>query len=278
MRAFAIAVALLLLVGLVPPAAEAHTVHTGAPATNAPPDVGIDQRLGGLVPLDLPFRNEMGERVTLGAAMRAKPALVALVYYKCTMLCPLLLDGVVRALKSVSFDAGREFEVIVVSINPRETPLLAAVKKRETVSRYPRRKADEGWTFLTGEEPSIRALTKAVGFRYAYDAKTDEYAHPAGLVLLTPEGKVARYFYGIEFEPRDLRLGLVEAANERIGSPVDQVLLLCYHYDPLTGKYGLVIMNALRLAGAATVLGLGTFMIIMFRRERRSQSGPAGRA
>jgi len=271
MKGCALAIAALLLVALAPAGARGHTQQ-------APPaDVGIDQHLGAAVPLDLPFRNEMGETVTLGAAMQAKPTVLALVYYKCTMLCPLLLDGMVRALKAMSFDAGREFEVVVVSINPRETPLLAAMKKQETLSRYPRRHAEQGWAFLTGEEASIRALTGAVGFRYSYDAKADEYAHPAGLVLLTPGGKVARYFYGIEFSPRDLRLGLVEAADERIGSPVDQVLLLCYHYDPLTGKYGFAIMSALRLAGAVTVLCLGVFMVIMFRRERGSRDASAGR-
>jgi protein SCO1/2 len=213
----------------------------------------------------------------LGAAMAGRPTILVIVYYKCTMLCPLLLDGLLRGLKPVSFTAGREFSVVVVTVNPRETPDMAAAKKTETLQRYSRPGAAEGWRFLTGDARSIRALTDAVGFRYTYDAENDEFAHPAGLVLLTPQGKVARYFYGIEFSPRDLRLGLVEAAGERIGTPVDQVLLLCYHYDPLTGKYGLVIMNVVRLAGAATVLGLGAFMLVALRRERTRRPPAAQR-
>jgi protein SCO1/2 len=255
----------------------AHTAPAHSPAS-APPEAGIDQRLGESVPLDLPFRNEAGQTVTLGSAMQGKATIVVLLYYKCTMLCPLLLDGLVRGLQPIGFEVGREFSVVTVSINPRETPLLAAMKKKETLARYPGRRAGEGWSFLTGDQPAIDALTKAVGFRYTHDVRTDEYAHAAGLVLLTPQGRIARYFYGIEFEPRDLRLGLVEAAGERIGSPVDQVLLLCYHYDPLTGKYGLVIMNVLRLAGAATVLALGAFMTIMIWRDRRRRPPAAARS
>jgi protein SCO1/2 len=193
------------------------------------------------------------------------------------MLCPLLLDGLIRALRPIRFDVGREFALLTVSINPRETPGIAASRKELYVQRYGRPGATEGWHFLTGNEEAIRTLTAAVGFRYVYDAKKDEYAHATGLLLLTPQGRVSRYFYGVEFSPRDLRLGLIEAAASTIGSPVDQVLLYCYHYDPLTGKYGLVIMNVLRLAGLATVLAIGSFMLVSLRHERRTVL-PSGEA
>jgi len=173
-------------------------------------------------------------------------------------------------LKAVSFEMGKEFRVLTLSIDPREDPDLALRKKQEYLPRYGRPGGEEGWRFLTGAEPAIRQLTSAIGFRYAYDEKTDQFAHPTGIVLLTPQGKVSRYFYGIDFSPRDLRLGLVEAAAGRIGSPIDQLLLYCYHYDPLTGKYGLIMMNVLRLAGVGTVLGLGAYILLMLRRERRA--------
>ena len=195
-------------------------------------------------------------------------------YYNCTMLCPLLLDGLVRALRPLSFDIGKQFSVLTVSINPREGPVIASQRKQLYIQRYGRRGAEDGWHFLTGQEPSIRRLAQTVGFRYAYDTKKDEYAHAEGILLFTPEGRVSRYFYGVEFSPRDLRLGLVEAAANTIGSPVDQLLLYCYHYDPLTGKYGLIIMNVLRVAGFATVLMLGSFILIMFRRDRRAAIQP----
>jgi len=191
-------------------------------------------------------------------------------YYNCTMLCPLLLDGLVRSLRPITFDVGKEFGVLILSINPRETPAIAASRKELYVQRYGRPGAADGWHFLTGKEDAIRQLTQAVGFRYVYDKKQDECAHAAGILILTPEGKAARYLYGFEFSPRDLRLALVEAAENAIGSPVDQLLLYCYHYDPLTGKYGVVIMNVVRLAGSATVLALGGFLLVMFRRDRRA--------
>lgn len=264
-------VALLLLAG----PAWAHTA--GATQPGVPPDVSFDQRLGATVPLDGTFRSDDDQATTLRAAMAGRPAVLVMLYYKCTMLCPLLLDGMVRGLRELSFTAGREYQVIAVSINPKETPAIAAAKKRETLQRYSRPGAERGWSFLTGDEAAIRPLADAVGFRYAYDARHDEYAHPAGLVLLTADGRVARYFYGVEFPERDLRLGLVEAAQNRIGSPIDKVLLLCYHYDPLTGKYGLVIMNVIRLAGSATVVVLGSFVAVMLRRDRRSRAAAAGR-
>ena len=240
--------------------------HTTLPAIFK--DVGFDQRLNEQVPLDLAFRDEGGRPVRLGDYFGGKPVILSLVYYNCTTLCPMILDGLVRSLNPVSFDIGKQFSVLTVSFDPRETPAQAAAKKAEYVRRYRRPGAADGWHFLTGEEAAIRQLTQAVGFRYVYDAKTEQFAHAAGILMLTPQGKVARYFYGFDFSPRDLRLGLIEAAAYTIGTPIDQVLLYCYHYDPLTGQYGLIIMNALRLSALATVLALGTFILVMFRRER----------
>lgn len=234
--------------------------------------VGIDQRLDGQVPLDLVFRDETGKAVRLGeyiGAVPGRPTILALVYYECPMLCSLVLNGLLGSLKALSFNVGDEFNIVTVSFDPRETPALAAAKKKEYVRRYGRPGAAAGWHFLTGEEEAIRQLARAVGFRYAYDAKTDQYIHASGIMVVTPRGRLARYFYGIEYAPRDVRLGLVEASANRIGSPIDQVLLFCYHYDPVTGKYGLLIMNVLRLAGLATVLALGTFIAVMLRRDRR---------
>lgn len=240
-------------------------------------EIGFDQKLGAQLPLDLPFTDETGTAVRLGAYFGAKPVILLMTYYNCTMLCPLLLDGLVRSLRPVTFDIGKDFTVLTVSINPRETPSIAASRKALYVQRYGRPGAEQGWHFLTGKPEAIQALTQAVGYRYVYDKRKDEYAHAAGIVILTPDAKAARYLSGIEFAPRDVRLALVEAGNRTIGTAVDQVLLYCYHYDPLTGKYGLLIMNVLRLAGTATVLTLGTFMAVMFRRDRRGDS-PGGEA
>jgi len=252
-----------ILVGLGPVPARALTT---LPAIFK--DVGFDQRLNEQVPLDLVFRDEGGRAVRLGDYFGGKPVILSLVYYSCTTLCPMILDGLVRSLTPVSFDIGKQFAVLTVSFDPRETPAQAAAKKAEYVRRYRRPGAADGWHFLTGEATPIRQLTQAVGFRYVYDAKTQQFAHAAGILMLTPQGKVTRYFYGFDFSPRDLRLGLIEAAANKIGTPIDQVLLYCYHYDPLTGRYGLIIMNVIRLAGLATVLALGTFIVVMLHRER----------
>jgi protein SCO1/2 len=237
-------------------------------------DVGFDQRLGAQVPLDLKFRNEDGRSIQLSEYFTNKPVVLMLAYYNCPNLCPLALEGLVRSLKALSFDAGKEFNVLTVSIDPNEGSALAAVNKEKYLQKYGRPGGDRGWHFLTGEKESIERLTQAVGFRYTYDAKQNQYAHSTGIVVLTPEGEVSRYFYGIEYTPRDLRLSLVEASSNKIGSPVDQLLLLCYQYDAATGKYSLAIMNVLRLAGVATVLGLGAFVLIMVRRERLSSAKP----
>ena len=234
-------------------------------------EIGIDQRLNEQLPLGLTFANSNGETVELGDYFGDKPVILSLVYYECPMLCTQVLNGLLRGLKVLSFKVGEEFDVVTVSIDPGETPALAAAKKKEYVGRYRRESAQNGWHFLTGSQDQIDQLAEAVGFRYQYDPETDLYVHASGIMVATAEGLLSRYFYGVEFAPKDLRLGLIDASQNRIGNPVDQLLLLCYQYDPATGKYGLAIINSLRVAGAATVIALGTFIVVMLRRERRGQ-------
>jgi protein SCO1 len=227
--------------------------------------VAFEQRLNEPVPLDLAFRDEASNAVQLGDYLGQKPIILTLNYYECPMLCPLVLEGLVHSLRALSFAIGEQFDVVTVSINPGETAALAAETKARYTRGYGRPNAAAGWHFLTGDAASIQQLTQAVGFRYAYDGGKDQYAHAAGIMVLTPQGRISRYFYGIEFSPRDLRLALVEAAANTIGSPVDRLLLFCYHYDPATGRYTLVVRRALQLAGLATVLSLAGFMVVMFR-------------
>jgi len=233
--------------------------------------IGIEQRLNESVPLDLVFRDETGAQVRLGDYFGKKPVILSLVYLKCPMLCTLVLNGLVRSLRATSFDAGREFEVITVSFDPRETTERAATMKRVYMEEYRRPGAEQGWHFLTGDEASIARLTEAVGFRYKYDPESGQFAHASGIMVLTPKGRIAQYFYGLEYSARDLRLSLVESAENRIGSPVDQVLLYCFRYDPTKGKYGLVIMKALRVAGVGTVLGLAIVILSLVYRQRRNE-------
>jgi protein SCO1/2 len=236
-------------------------------------DVGFDQRLGADVPLDLLFRDESGQEIPLGRYFgEQRPVILSLVYYRCPMLCTLVLNGLTSSLKALPFAAGREFEIVTVSFDPRETPALAAAKKAAYLERYGRPEAGEGWHFLTGDEDPIRRLADAVGFRYTYDPELDQYAHASGILVLTPEGKIARVFYGVEYAPRDLRLGLVEASQNRIGTLVDQLLLFCFHYDPAAGKYGAVALNLVRAGGVVTVLGGGLAIASLLRRERRRAS------
>lgn len=253
---------LLALAGAVAAQAE-----TGLPPILR--DVGFDQRLGEQVPLDLPFRDEAGHTVTLRQYLGDKPVLLVPAYYECPMLCTLVLNGVVSALRALPFDIGREFRVVTVSFNPTETSELAAAKKAKYLTEYRRPGADAGWHFLVGDESSIRPLLASIGFRYAWDDAAKQYAHASGVVVLTPGGRVSHYFYGVEYPPRDLRLAFVEASNERIGSFVDQLLLFCFHYDPTTGRYSRVALNAVRLGGVLTMLALGTFIFVMLRRDRR---------
>jgi len=232
-------------------------------------DVGIVQRLNEQVPLDLAFHDESDRTVRLRDYFGKKPAILAMVYYECPMLCTEVLNGLLASLKNMPLDVGKQFNVVTVSFNPREKPGLAANKKRVYVGLYGRPKASEGWHFLTGDEAEIRQLARAVGFHYAYDRESDQFAHAAAIMVLTPQGRISRYFFGIDYPSRDLRLSLVEASGEKIGSPVDEILLYCYHYDPTTGKYGLVVANAMRMAGLATILVLGSFLLVMFWRERQ---------
>jgi len=239
-------------------------------------DVAFEQKLNQQVPLDLRFRDESGTTVQLANYFNGRPVILSFVYFKCRDLCPLLLDGVVRSLRALSFNAGNEFNLLTVSFDAHDTPALAATKKNEFIQQYSRTGAAAGWHFLTGDDVSIQKLADSVGFHYTYEERTGEFAHATGIVLLTPDGKTSRYFYGIDFSPRDLRLGLIEAAAKKIGSPIDQLLLFCYHYDPVTGKYGLLIANVIRLAGLATALILGVFIFVMLRRER-ANAAPGGR-
>ena len=238
------------------------------PANLRPPGlkhVGIEQHLNQQIPPDLEFRDEAGRPVQLGGYFGRKPLILNLVYYNCPMLCGEVLSGLESALRVLKFDVGKEFDVLTISFDPKETPEMAAAKKTEFLKRYGRPDAVAGWHFLTGPQTSIDSLTNAAGFQYEYDAKTQQFAHATAIMILTPEGRIAQYYYGVEFAPKDLRLGLVQASQKKIGTVVDEVLLYCYHYDPDKGKYGAIISRILKLAAAATILLLGGFLIVMFR-------------
>jgi protein SCO1/2 len=232
-------------------------------------EIGFDQHLNQQIPLDVRFRDETGRTVPLRTYFGAKPVVLAFVYYSCPMLCSQVLGSLTNTLRTLSLEPARDFEMVVISFDPRETPGLAAGKKAEYLARYGRPEAEAGWHFLTGDETSIRQATQAAGFRYVWDESTKQFAHPAGIIVVTPDGRPARYLFGVEYGPRDLRLALVEASSGQVGSAVDALLLYCYHYDPMTGRYGLVIMRLLRIAGVGTVLALGLFIITAVRRERR---------
>src|SRR5574340_103845 len=226
--------------------------------------IGIDQRLNDPIPLDLAFRDEFGRPVTLGNYFGQRPVVMALVYFECPMLCTQVLNGLATSLRAVSFNPGKDFDVVVVSFNPKDTPEMASAKKTNYLRRYARPDTVNGWHFLTGSEPSIKALTKAMGFRYHETVK--QFVHASAIYVLTPEARLSRYFYGVEYAPRDVRWALVEASKHKIGNPVDAVLLFCYHYDATTGKYGAVTMNIVRLGGATFVLIGSTFLFIMWKR------------
>ena len=237
-------------------------------------NVVIEQHLDRQLPLDLQFRDEAGRIVRLRDYFGKRPVVLVLAYYDCPMLCTQVLNGLVAAMRILSFDAGREYEVVTVSFDPRDTPNDARAKKEPYVARYGRAGAAAGWHFLTGEPKSISPLADAVGFRYAWDERIEQFAHASAIYVATPDGRLSRYFYGIEYAPRDLRLALVEASRGKIGTPVDQLLLYCYHYDPAAGRYGAVVMNMVRVAGVAFVLILSSFLALMWRRERRRERRP----
>ena len=247
------------------------------PANDRPPaildKVGIQQKLNAQLPLNLTFNDEAGKAVQLGQYFGKHPAILALVYFQCPMLCSEELNGLTGALKMVDMTPGKDFDIVVVSIDPSEGPALASAKKASYLRRYGKPESAAGWHFLTGTQPNIDALTKAVGFGYTRipgpDGKLTQFAHASSIQIVTPEGKLAQYYMGVEYSPKDLRLGLVEASNNKIGSPVDNILTYCYHYDPVTNTHSLIVARVVQLGGAVTVLILGGFMLLMFRQDAK---------
>jgi protein SCO1 len=245
----------------------------GNPSTGLPTalrDVRIEQKLDQQLPLDLVFRDESGQQVKLGQYFGQKPVVLAFVYYDCPMLCTQILNGMVTSFRVLPFEIGKEFDVVTVSFDPRETSELATKKKKVYIDYLPqkmRADATNGWHFLTGDAENIAKLTDAAGFRYHWDEATKQFAHASGIMVTTPHGKLSRYFYGVEYAPRDLRLGLIESSANKIGSPVDQLLLYCYHYDPATGTYGAAVMKIMRIAGVLTVLGIVAMLFALRRRN-----------
>jgi len=253
------------------PASAGYKREPGTPSSQLPRalrEIGFDQNLDRPVPLDTMFRDESGNTVRLGDYFGRRPVVLVFAYYDCPMLCTQVINGLSSALGVLSLAPGKDFEIVTISFNPADTPASATAKKAIYLERYTRAGAADSWHFLTGDSPSIDRLTKAAGFRYVWDADTKQFAHPSGIIVLTPDGRLARYLFGIEYGPRDLRYAIVEASEGKVGTAADALLLYCYHYDPMTGRYGLVVMRALRLAGAATVLALGAFIVVMVRRER----------
>jgi protein SCO1/2 len=246
--------------------AQSGSVSTGLP--KALKNVGIDQKLNEQIPLDAVFKDEQGQEVRLGQFFKGKPVVLSLVYYTCPMLCTQVLNGELSTFRAMSFNIGEQYEVVTISFDSRETPQLAAAKKQTYITGYNRAGGDAGWHFLTGDEANIKRLTDAVGFRYVWDEQTNQFAHASGIMVLTPGGKLARYYYGIDYPPKDVRLSLVEASENKIGTPVDALMLYCYHYDPATGKYGVVVMNVMRVAGAITVVLIVGMLLALRRRGR----------
>lgn len=280
-RAVAIAAAgaFLLCLGVQPAALKAQVSSYGdkqaGQTQDRPPalldGVGITQRLNQQLPLGLPFTDDAGQPVTLGSFFGRRPAILALVYYRCPMLCSEELDGLTSALQMVKYVPGKDFDIVVVSIDPSETTEMAAAKKREYLKRYGHPETADGWHFMTGPQPSIDALTNAVGFRYVKipvpGSTQVQFAHASAIQIVTPEGKLAQYYMGVEYSPKDLLLGLNEASSNRIGSPVDNILTYCYHYNPQTNKHSLIVARVVQMGGGLTVILLGGFMLIMFRRD-----------
>jgi protein SCO1/2 len=260
---------LLVLAG----SALAQNMSTGGimgPPASAKPvgmdDVGIHQRLEQQIPLDLTFRDESGKTVQLGNYIGKKPVILNFVYYRCPMLCPELLIGLESSLKVLKFNVGKEFDVVTVSFDPNDTPQLAASKKADMLKRYGRPGAENGWHFLTGQAQSITALAEAAGFQYRFDKKTGQFAHATAIMVLTSEGKLSQYYYGVDFSPKDLRLSLIQASDNKIGTLTDAVLLYCFHYDPATGKYSLLIGRVIQVAGGLTILLLGGMLLLLSKR------------
>ena len=264
--------ALLLLAGAAWGQGMSQGIMSPPPNVRPPglKNVGIQQNLNQQIPADLMFTDDLGRQVRLGDYFGKKPLILNLVYFTCPMLCGEELAGLESTLRVLKFDVGKEFDVITVSFDPKDTPEAAAKKKGEILRRYKRTGAEQGWHFLVGRQDSIDAIAKAAGFQYEYDAKTGQFAHSTAIMVLTPPGKIAQYYYGIEYPPKDLRLALVEASQNKIGNVVDEVLLYCYHYDPEQGRYSATVMRILRMMGVATLLCLGMLFFVMIRR------GPVG--
>ncbi len=261
--------------GLAPGAAD----QQGPPSTAVPPqlaDVTLEQRLDAQMPAGATFRDEDGRTVRLGDYFGAKPIVLTFVYFQCPMLCNQVMSDLTSALGVVKFDAARDYTVIAVSFDPRDTPEGARVKKAAFLERYKRPGTEDGWHYLTGDEANIRLVTEAAGFKYRFDAVTGQFAHAAGVLVLTPGGRISRVFYGLEYAPKALQFAIIESSDGKIGTPADKLLLYCFHYDPATGKYGLMTMRLVRLGAVATMAGLGAFMLVMWRRDRR-QAAPTGR-
>ena len=258
--------------------------ESGNPSTGLPPalqEVRIEQKLDQQLPLDLVFRDESGQEVQLGKYFGQKPVVLAFVYYDCPMLCTQILNAMISSFRVLPFQVGKEFDVVTVSFDPRESSALASAKKKVYVDYLPERMragANEGWHFLTGDQASIAKLTEAAGFHYRYDEATKQFAHASAIMVTTPQGKLSRYFYGVDYPARDLRLGLIESSQNKIGSPVDQLLLYCYHYDPATGKYGAAVMRVMRIAGVLTLLGIIAMLFLLKPRYTRANQKTGGAA
>lgn len=251
-----------------------QTSSNGIPETLK--KVGIDQNLNAQIPLDSRFKDSSGKEVKLGEYFgKGRPVVLALVYYECPMLCNEVLNGLTGSLKGISFDAGKDFDVVAISFDTRENqkPDLTKNKKAGYLERYNRPGTENGWHFLTGEQSEIDKVTKAIGFNYTFDKETNQFAHAGGIMVITPQGKVSRYHYGIDYSPKDLKFSIMESSENRIGNPVEQLYLYCFHYDPSSGKYGFAILNVLRLMGVATLLGLGTMLFVFWRRGKKTQLG-----
>ncbi len=250
----------------------------GIVASNVPPqfkEVTFAQRLDERLPLDAMFRDEQGQPVALGDFFGERPVVLAFVYYQCPLLCSQVMNGISSALKVMPFTPGEDFEVVLVSFDPRDTPEAANAKKRAHLLHWDRQDTAAGWHFLTGDEATIRRVTAAAGFTYTWDEPTKQFAHVSGVLTLTPDGRLSRYFYGVEYSPKELRLALVESGEGKVGSAVDELLLYCFHYDPASGRYGVVVMNVIRLGGVLTLAFIGGFILLMRRRDSRSAAPPA---
>lgn len=248
-----------------------YPVVPGASAQSMPAplrEIGFDQNIDKPLPLDATFADEAGRTLTLGSLYGHRPVVLGFVYYNCPMLCTQVLNALTSTVSTLSLDAGKDFDLVLISFDPSETPAQAAEKKAEYTHRYKRPGTEQGWHFLTGTQEQIQRVTKAAGFRYTWDAQTQQWAHPAGIIITTTDGRPARYLFGLDYGPRDVKLALMEASQGKVGTVVDSLVLFCYHYDPMAGRYGFYVMRALRVAGITTVLLIGTFIMVMVRRER----------